>query len=465
MPSSVRTVLSRVACAVLVLLGVAACSSDRSTDSNGVNDPLGSRTSAGTPSPTFPSRPRPTPQSTSGPKPAWTLYADGDGSVATEVLAAGNLLILRTPTLIRAVRRADGHDAWRHESGDRARFQSMAPTTGGLAVVAGTDGGRVTAEVLDPVTGKPRWRSIPAEHLAVYRDVVYLDDCRTDQAPCTVTSRATASGRVLWRTRSGHALSIESRTIGSRSGVAPAAGRYLAARLWSAELGRPQYAAIETSTGRLQSARLPASDWYGVVSGDLLVATDHGLEGTTDCTVRITAVGVEGGRPRTTSVQSPTLTTGACRRFLADTRRGQTLLGAGGRFAAVQGRLPVMYDVESGDLDWTGSEPGVPVDADAQSVLVRDTLQGGGLTLLDADRGRRRWTADDPGLDILATSWRTMMTGRLVVLDAGSGAGTQVLVYDEGSGTLLGRYDGELAGAGGDWVAVSSPGSLDLVTF
>lgn len=454
---------------VLLMVAVAGCSSDdpqAEPSSSGPRKPTTApNTAVSTPSPTYPSRPRPSPQSTEGPEAAWTLDADGDEDLAAEVVAVGNLLVLRTPELVRAVRRADGRDVWRHESGAKARFQSILPTAGGLAVTAGSGGGQVSAEVLDPATGKPRWRSSPAVHLAVYRDAVYLDDCRTDQDPCTVTARATTTGRVLWRTPSGHALTIESRTIGSRSGVAPGAGRYLAARLWSAELGRPQYAALETATGRLQTGRLPASEWYGVVDGELLVATDHGRTGSTDCAVRISTVDVTGGRARSTSVQSPTLTTGACRQYLADTRYGQTLLGSGGRFAAVQGRLPVLYDVQSGELDWTGTDPGVPVDADAESVLVRDTLQKGGLALLDAGSGRRRWTADDPGLDILATSWHTRMTGRLVVLNASSGGRTQVVAYDEESGRMLGRYNGELAGAGGDWVAISSPGSLALVVF
>ena len=346
----------------IVRLGVAlvlltACSAGNEAG----GDPTTEQTrSVRTPSPTYRSIPRPSVVPTSGPSPAWTLVADGDQPLADEVVAVGAVVVLRGPELVRGVRRADGREVWRHESGDRARFRSVVPTAGGLTVVAAVDGGLLTAEVVDPATGRSRWRSVPAEHLAVYRDAVYLDDCRTDQAPCTLTSRATASGKVLWRTPSGHALSVQPSTIGARSGVAPVAGRYLAARLWSGELGRPQWAAVDTETGRLQPGRLPASDWYGVVSGDLLVATDHGQEGSTDCTVRISTVDVLGGRPRSTSVQSPTLTSGGCRRYLADTRSGQTLLGADGRFAAVEGRLPVLYDVGSGDVVWTGSDPAYP---------------------------------------------------------------------------------------------------------
>ena len=451
-----RARVTSAVCALLMLL--AGCSSGEPQAEPTTSAPR----EPGTPTRTLPSYSRPTQPPTTGPQPAWTLYAEGDDEVAAEVVAVGNVVVLRSPELVRAVRRTGGRDVWRRESGERARFQSVVPTAGGLAVVAGNETGRVSVEVLDPATGKSRWRSGPADHLAVYRDAVYLDDCRTDQDPCTLTARATLGGKVLWRTPSGHSLSVESRTIGWRPGVAPAAGPRLAARLWSAEQSKPQFAAIETATGRLLDGRLPASDWYGVVSDDLLVAIDPGDGGATDCSVRISAVGVEGGGP---VVSSPELTIGVCRRLLKGPRYGPTLPDAGGRFAVLDGRFPVLYDVESGESVRTGSDPGVPLDADSESVLVRDSARSGGLSLLDAGNGRRRWTADDPGLDPLAPGWRTMLTGRLVVVGGSTGSSTRVLVYDEESGRLRGRYDGEPVGAGGDWVAISSPGSLELITF
>jgi outer membrane protein assembly factor BamB len=445
----------RLVCAGLLLLAAAGCN-----PSSDDPDPAAAGPSVTPETPAIPSVATPQP---TGPAAAWTVpMAFSD--IVTE---AGSVLLQIDRTLVRALRWTDGKELWRYAPGQGTRVFRVLPTAGGLAVETGRGDESESVVMLDPDSGDVRWRTDPAVEVVVYRDAVYLDTCRRGPQPCTVTSRATRDGRVLWRTRAPRAVSILAYTIGTRGGTAPVAGRYLAAQISSGKGLHGEYAAIETATGRIMPPRLAGHAWHGVIAGNVLAATDHEASGPADCTVRITSLDIRTGRPRPpAAVQSAREASGTCVKRLAGFEQGQDLLGKGGRFAAVLGDRPVLYDVEAGRLAWKAATPGVPVDGDAGSLLVREQYEKGRLSLLDLATGRMRWSAPDPGLDGTSASWRTKVTGGLVAVTGATVAGQpHVLVYDAGTGVLKGRYPGWLANAGDDWVAVSGGGELKLVQF
>jgi hypothetical protein len=57
-----------------------------------------------------------------------------------------------------------------------------------------------------------------------------------------------------------------------------------------------------------------------------------------------------------------------------------------------------VLDLATGAIAWTADGPGVPIDVDGTSLLVRRHTDTGDLALLDFTTGRQRWTAPDAGL-------------------------------------------------------------------
>jgi hypothetical protein len=174
------------------------------------------------------------------------------------------------------------------------------------------------------------------------------------------------------------------------------------------------------------------------------------------CTVAVTSVAVDGTNQRTTTAFSGRQADNSCERALADTDNGQSALGSGTRIAvsSADGR-PQVLDLATGAIAWTAAAPGVPIDGDGNSLLVRRHADTGDLALLDFADGRQRWTAPDAGLPGTSASWNSAVTGGLVAVTGAADDHPFVNVYDADSGRLRGRFPSWLAGAGDTWVAVT----------
>jgi hypothetical protein len=371
----------------------------------------------------------------------------------------GETVLLADGTALLGLRRSDGGELWRLPFADGDRFTAA----GGYVVVERSRTGSFVAgeptdsrsvEVLDAATGSPRWRAEGPVRAVVRTDAVYL----TRSPGQVTTAHEIADGRTRW-TASG--VGIANDSIGARLPYAPPSPRYLAAT------GGGTVAAVDARTGAVQRGRLRSHDWYALVADQTLVATDNDPPpGERRCTVAVASVAVDGTNQRTTTAFSGRQADSSCERALADTDNGQSALGSGTRIAvsSANGR-PQLLDLATGAITWTAVAPGVPVDGDGNSLLVRRHADTGDLALLDFASGRQRWTAPDAGLPGTSASWNSAVTSGLVAVTGAADDHPFVDVYDAATGRLRGRFPSWLAGAGDTWVAVThGNGTADQLT-
>ncbi|SBT39179.1 outer membrane protein assembly factor BamB family protein [Micromonospora auratinigra] len=393
-----------------------------------------------------------------GPTATWSLRANRIDEQSAQV---GPVIVIPDERELRAVDRATGADRWRHSF---ARSYRYTVADGLIVVTAGNGDGPL--EVLDPATGAVRWRADDTQDVVVHQKTVYDRECvgTGPSARCAVVAHDIRDGRRLWRLPSDRFASVSDKALGARTPYAPATDRYLPARLTATD----GFHAVAAGTGKLATGRLPSRAWYGFMAGDLLVTTDNDPpQGDRQCTVTIATVDAATGAKRWSGpVYSGRRENGDCQKWLTNRESGMDLIGAGTRLVAVTatGR-PQLVDLGTGKAVWVGATPGVPIDGDDRSVLVRRTADEGELALLDLETGTPRWTAPDPGLSGQSASWHSTVTGRLVAVSGATGDRPFVLVLDVATGRQLGRYPGWVAGAGEDWVAVTHSGGPDGITL
>ncbi|MGC4763231.1 PQQ-binding-like beta-propeller repeat protein [Micromonospora sp. DT46] len=396
-----------------------------------------------------------------GPEPTWSVTARRLDQPLTQL---GQVVVVPEARELRAVDRSTGQDRWRHPFPMAYQYA----VAGDLIVVSASNGGLL--EVLDAATGATRWRAEDTQDVVVQQQVVYDRECvgTGQSAKCVVVARDVRDGRQLWKLPADRFARVSDEALGVRAPYAAPTQRYVSVRL----NGRT-YTSVAPTTGKAGAGRLPSRAWHGFVAGNLLVTTDHDPpRDDRRCTVSIATVdAATGAGGWSGEVFSGRREDGECAKRLAHDRSGLTLIGAGTRLVAVTdaGR-PQMIDLRTGKAQWEGVAPGVPIDGDDRSVLVRRTADEGELALLDMATGATRWSAPDPGLSGTSASWRSSVTGRLVAVSGAVEQRPVVLVYDVSTGRQLGRYPGWLAGAGDDWVAVSHSGgsdgiALDLYVF
>ncbi|MEU8047624.1 PQQ-binding-like beta-propeller repeat protein [Micromonospora echinofusca] len=396
-----------------------------------------------------------------GRAPVWSVTV---GRIDQPLTQLGQVVVVPDGRELRAVDRSTGQDRWRHPFPVSYRYA----VAGDLIVVSVNNGGPL--EVLDAATGATRWRAEDTQDVVVQQRNVYNRACVGSgrSAKCVVVARDVRDGRQLWKLPADRFARVTDEAIGVRAPHAAPTGRYVAVRLD----GRT-YTTVAAATGKAGAGRLPSRAWHGFVAGGLLVTTDHDPpRGDRRCTVDIATVdAATGAAGWSGEVFSGRREDGECVKRLAHDRSGVTMIGAGTRLVAVTaaGR-PQAVDLRTGRTQWEAATPGVPVDGDDRSVLVRRAADGGELALLDAATGATRWSAPDPGLAGTSASWRSSVTRRLVAVSGAVEQRPVVLVHDVSTGRQLGRYPGWLAGAGEDWVAVSHSGgpdgiALDLYAF
>lgn len=404
-----------------------------------------------------------------GPAASWSLPLVG------EPAAIGDVLVVNGKSL-HGLDRATGRELWKLDHGSLVRMRAA----GGLLVAwiareIGSGDGRI--EVLDPVTGRQLWKADPvrADRLAVHQDAIYVHACRTP-VDCTVTSREVRTGRQRWRIPS-QSYGVSAAAIGVHPPDAPAAGRYVAAHLGPRGGKQHPWLVLDKTTGATLKARADDTDWPVLVVGSDLVVTDYSSVSTGDpCAVKVSVIGADGNaRPARTGYLDPVGTADECPHNPSGSPI-DTLIGAGSRIAvATADRRPQLLDVSTGRFGWQAKDRGVPLDTDGRSLLVRERVAEGKLTMLDFGTGRVRWTAPDPGPNPKRGAARYVFVTERLVLVAGSTGDWKAdtvqdravsLVYDVRTGRRLAALPGSPSAAGRDWVAVHTPtGQLELTRF
>ncbi|MFG1777711.1 PQQ-binding-like beta-propeller repeat protein [Micromonospora sp. NPDC049048] len=399
-----------------------------------------------------------TPAGQEGPAPLWSVPVRRLDQPLTQL---GQVVVVPDGRELRAVDRSTGQDRWRHPFPVSYQYA----VAGELIVVSASNGGPL--EVLDAATGATRWRAEDTQDVVVQQRNVYHRACvgTGRSATCVVVARDVRDGRHLWKLPADRFARVSDDAVGVRPPHAAPTERYVVVRLTASTR---TYTVIAASTGKAGAGRLPSRAWYGFLAGDLLVSTDHDPpRGDRLCTVSIATVNAAtGARGWSGEVFSGRREDGECVKRLAYDHSGLTMIGVGTRLVAVtaDGR-PQAVDLRTGKAEWEGTSPGVPINGDDRSVLVRRTADEGELALLDMDTGATRWSAPDPGMSGTSASWRASVTRRLVAVSGTVGERPFVLVHDVSTGRQLGRYPGWLAGAGDDWVAVSRSGGPDGIAL
>jgi outer membrane protein assembly factor BamB len=383
-----------------------------------------------------------------GPPAAWSLSVPTGNSTTAIV---GRVAVISNDRAVLGVDPGTGRQLWRVASGE----DDEVDVAGDLIVhrQRASTGGTVRFAVIDPANGRILWRDDAAGKVRVTRDAVLTTVCG-EGGGCEITRKDLRTGKVRWRLPGDEVWSADV-AVGVRRPLVPATGQVFASRG-----GRPLAWAGREGFGK--------GGWYSVVVGRTLITTDHDPPaGDENCTVTVSA-GEAGTAHRmwTRKVYGGRRADGECQKRLAPSSTGLDLIGAGPRIAASTdtGR-PQVFDLTSGRTIWRGDAPGVPIDGDGRTLLVREHADTGALSLLEFATGRVLWKAPDPGLAGDSASWETAVTQRRVAVTGAEDDHPFVLVYDAATGHRLGRFPGWLQGLGNDWVAIGHDAGVDTLTY
>ncbi|MEU8119877.1 PQQ-binding-like beta-propeller repeat protein [Spirillospora sp. NPDC049024] len=391
----------------------------------------------------------PQPPSREGPPPAWSLTVP-TGENTTSVI--GRVALIANDRAVLGVDPGSGRELWRVPSGEDDEVEVAGTLIVRLRKTVPAD--TVRFSVIDPANGGTLWQGGPVEKARVTRDSVLTTVCGAG-ADCKITRRDLRTGEVRWSLR-GDEVRSANAAVGVRRPLVPDTGRIFASR----DDGRPLPPPGKDGSGE--------SGWYTVVVGRTLITTDHDPpSGDENCTVTVSASEAGTARRRwTRKVYSGRRADGECEKRLAPSSTGLDLIGDGRRIAASTdtGR-PQVFDLASGRTVWRGDAPGVPIDGDGHTLLVREHADTGALSLLDFATGRVLWKAPDPGLPGESASWETAVTQRRIAVSGAEHDHPFVLVYDAATGRRLGRFPGWLQGLGDGWVAIGHDAKANTLTY
>ncbi|MFD3704056.1 PQQ-binding-like beta-propeller repeat protein [Nocardia sp. NPDC058658] len=390
---------------------------------------------------------------------AWSVPDyKGDSS---KVAVVGDVVLTPRSTAMVALNRKSGKELWHRErsGGDYNIYWISGP----LVVLVDkpeNHSGPYLFEVIDVATGSTLWQA-SADEVSVFDNSVYTADCQKESGRsehCATMRRDLRDGKSTW--------------------VAPATGKVSEAEIGlgsqQANIERPyvafsvpsppsdiQWTLLETATGTVLPVRAENRAWYEIAVDNSLIVTDNSdVRGEGSCPVLIEAFdGLSGTGKYSTTVNSGRRKDGECEHSLGPTPT-DGFTGSGSRVAAVSDDGSVqLLDLVTGNVVWTSEVKGTALDADDRSLLISEHADQGSLTLVDFATGQRKWTVADPGFTGYPSERTTFVVGDRVVVGGRVPVGEYsappvTLVYDRETGRELSRYDGVLAGAGADWIAV-----------
>ncbi|WP_141582277.1 PQQ-binding-like beta-propeller repeat protein [Actinomadura sp. WMMA1423] len=384
-----------------------------------------------------------------GPPPAWTLSAP-TGENTTSVV--GRVAVIANDRAVLGVDAGSGRELWRVPSGEDDEVDVAGTLIVHRRKTSAGEVDMVRFAVVDPANGRTLWQGGPVREARVTRDAVLTTVCDSG-ADCEITRRDLRTGRVRWKLQ-GDEVWLADTAVGVRRPLVPDTDRVFPSRRGDDRPPPPP--------------RREGSGWYTVVVGRSLITTDHDPpSGDENCTVTVTAAKAGAAhREWTRKVYAGRRADGGCEKRLAPSSTGLDLIGDGRRIAAsTEAGRPQVFDLASGRTVWRGGAPGVPIDGDEHTLLVREHADTGALSLLDFATGRVLWKAPDTGLSTDSASWQTAVTRRRIAVSGAEDDHPFVLVYDAATGRRLGRFPGWLQGLGDDWVAIGHDAKTNTLTY
>ncbi|MFD6395218.1 PQQ-binding-like beta-propeller repeat protein [Nocardia sp. NPDC060249] len=391
---------------------------------------------------------------------AWSVVG-GRGGDSSMVAVVGDVVLTPRSTAVVALDRKSGKELWHreHSGGDYNSYRISGP----LVVLVDkpqNSSGPYLFEVVEVASGSTLWQA-SADEVTVFDKAVYTADCpksdgRSEQ--CVTMRRDLRDGKATWTAPvTGKVSDAE---IEGSSQQANTERPYVAFSVPSSP-SDIRWTLLETATGTVLPVRAENHAWHEIAVENSLIVTDNSdVRGEGRCPVLLEAFdGPSGTKKYSTKVNSGRRKDGECEHSLGPTP-SDGFTGNGSRVAVVSDEGAVrLLDLVDGNVTWTSEIKGTALDADDRSLLISEHADQGSLTLVDMATGQRKWSVADPGFIGYPSERTTSVLGDRIVVGGQVAVGKNstppvTIVYDRETGRELSKYDGVLAGAGADWVAI-----------
>ncbi|MGH3738270.1 MAG: PQQ-binding-like beta-propeller repeat protein [Micromonosporaceae bacterium] len=309
----------------------------------------------------------------SDPLPRWSERVDGRPFAGA---VGGNRVIVLVNGEVQARRLGDGGPAW-------TRSVDWAVPTGDV-VVAGRANG-TGFEVLDANTGRVRWRDTAAGQAWPYQDVVLSLTCDKRGDGCALRARATGSGATRWSARidtaaqrlAGHPTLSEAM---ERDGMLHPSYPGSVPRLVGV-VGDGQVTVVDTGSGRVRGQLPEAAETRVVAAGDRLLGVTARPADGGGCRYSVRAWNSSGAEVWSRNgYDLDTVSGSGCEQREDPPVAGRVVAGV------TPDDRPVLLDVRTGSVRWTGAAGGRVLANDGTIAVVR-AAEGGQLTAVGVGGG------------------------------------------------------------------------------
>ncbi|MGH3713641.1 MAG: PQQ-binding-like beta-propeller repeat protein [Micromonosporaceae bacterium] len=313
----------------------------------------------------------------SDPKPQWSERVDGR-PIAAAVGADRVVVLLNGAVEVR--RLSDGGTAWN-------RTVDWAVPTGDTVVAGRANGGGY--EVLDTGTGRVRWQDTGAREAWPYTDVVIGLTCSEDGDGCTLRARGTGDGATRWSVRvdtaaqrlSGHpdiseVVDRDRMLSPSYPGAAPPLVGLV---------GDRNVTVVDTGSGGVPG-RLPEdAETRVAVAGDRVLGVTARAADGGGCRYSVRAWNRSGGEVWSrTGYDLGTVSGSGCEQRVDPLVAGQVVA------AVTPDDRPVLLDVRSGSVRWTGRSGSRVIASGSNLAVVRS--RDGHLIAISTANGAVLWS-------------------------------------------------------------------------
>lgn len=314
----------------------------------------------------------------SDPKPRWNERVDGRPLAAA---VGGDRVLVLLNGAVEARRLSDGGPAW-------TRTVDWALPTGDAVVAGRANGGGY--EVLDAATGRVRWQDARARDAWPYRDVVLSLTCKKNGDGCTMRARSIGNGATRWTVRveaaaqrlAGHPEFDEVR---ERDGMLrpdyPGAAPPLVG-----VVGDGQVTIVDTRSGGVPGRLPEGAETRVVVAGTRVLGVTARPADGGGCRYSVRAWDSSGRQVWSrTGYDLGTVSGSGCEQREDPRLVGQLVSGV------TPDDRPVLLDVGTGGVRWTGSSGARVVAADDKIAVVRGR-DGRQLSALNTANGATLWS-------------------------------------------------------------------------
>ncbi|MGW4796302.1 outer membrane protein assembly factor BamB family protein, partial [Nonomuraea sp. NPDC004297] len=329
--------------------------------------------------------------------PDWSIELTGDGQdrwSRAQLLAAGDRFLLSTGSQVRGIT-DQGKEAWKRT------FPSpvSVAVADGVVIATYRQSGKhawpppKTVLGIDPANGKTRWKATTSPYESVVGDMVYTPVCRGEQTErpddCRLSARDPHTGQARWTVPAEHVATV----TGSAGDVLTMTTRPKGYR------GKHWLMTLDAGSGRRLGVRVEKERFGGellfpagqdrvsgptFLSSGVLVMSSEKQQVKTfkeKCRLDLAALNTRTGAKKWTArvrLGDPEGEYG-CRSALPDVSDDGR-----GLFGVDESGNPLVLDLVTGRVRWTGRTPGTILAGDGETALVKEK---GTLTLYDLSSG------------------------------------------------------------------------------